>query len=78
MFAGKAKILYRAGFSLFARNLPLPVPSTVFLTAEGAGAPGLKAEYFSNTSLSGKPALTRVDPQIQFDWNAAAPAPGVP
>jgi beta-glucosidase len=38
----------------------------------------LKAEYFSTPDFSGKPALTRVDPQIQFDWGAAAPAPGIP
>jgi len=29
---------------------------------------GLKAEYFNNTSLAGGPALTRVDPQIDFSW----------
>src|ERR1035441_7880886 len=27
--------------------------------------------------LSGKPALTRTDEQIDFDWNAASPAAGV-
>ena len=53
------------------------MPRTVFHTAEGGSTQGLKAEYFSNTDFSGKPVLTRVDPQIQFDWDAAAPVPGV-
>ena len=75
-FAGKAKVLYSQG-SPYLVELPLPVPRTVFHTAEGVSTEGLKAEYFSNTDLSGKPAHTRVDPQIQFDWDAAAPVPGV-
>ncbi|MBL7188297.1 MAG: carbohydrate binding domain-containing protein [Phycisphaerae bacterium] len=29
---------------------------------------GLKAEYFDNRNLAGEPILTRVDPQIDFDW----------
>ncbi len=73
VFAGKAKILYAQG-SPFMEGISLPVPRTVFHT--GAGTEGLKAEYFANTTLAGKPVLTRVDPQIQFDWNSAAPVPG--
>jgi len=30
---------------------------------------GLKAEYFNNTTLIGGPALTRIDPQINFNWS---------
>jgi beta-glucosidase len=75
-FASKARVLYSQG-SPYLVEQPLPVPRTVFRTSEGAGKEGLKAEYFSNTDLSGKPVLTRVDPQIQFDWDAAAPVPGV-
>ncbi|MFH1717150.1 MAG: PA14 domain-containing protein, partial [Planctomycetota bacterium] len=29
---------------------------------------GLKAEYFNNTTLSGEPVVTAVEPQIDFDW----------
>ena len=29
---------------------------------------GLKAYYFNNTTLSGTPALTRIDREINFDW----------
>ena len=75
IFAGKAKIVYAQG-SPYVEQLSVPVPSSVFHQPGGAG-PGLKGEYFSNTDFSGKPVLTRVDPQIQFDWRAAAPVPGV-
>jgi beta-glucosidase len=76
-FAGKAEVLYSQG-SPFVTELPLPVPRTAFQTSGITGGDGLKAEYFAKANFSGKPALVRVDPQIQFDWSAAAPAPGVP
>jgi beta-glucosidase len=54
-----------------------PIPSEVFVPARGVeGEHGLKAEYFTNTSLSGKPALTRLDDHVEFDWKGP-PAPGV-
>ncbi len=77
LFEGKAKVLYSQG-SPYLEGFPIPVPRTAFHTGEGANTQGLKAEYFPNMELSGKPLLTRIDPQIQFDWNTAAPAKGVP
>ena len=32
---------------------------------------GLKGEYFNNTTLSGEPVLTRIDPGINFTWSAS-------
>jgi PA14 domain len=40
--------------------------------------PDWKGEYFSNMNLSGSPALTRNDKNIDFNWGAGAPAPGLP
>ncbi len=34
---------------------------------------GLKAEYFNNITLEGKPALERVDPVIDFRWTLFSP-----
>ena len=76
-FAGKAEVLYSQG-SPFVQELPVPVPRTAFQTSGAAKTAGLKAEYFSKAEISGKPALVRVDPTIQFDWSAASPAPGIP
>jgi beta-glucosidase len=42
------------------------------------GAPGLRAEYFSNRTLSGAPALSRVDTKIDFQWGNGSPAQSLP
>ncbi|SDN22597.1 glycoside hydrolase family 3 C-terminal domain-containing protein [Actinacidiphila guanduensis] len=39
---------------------------------------GLKGEYFANKTLSGTPAVTRDDPNIDFDWGTGSPAAGIP
>ncbi|MEW2519227.1 glycoside hydrolase family 3 C-terminal domain-containing protein [Actinacidiphila alni] len=39
---------------------------------------GLKGEYFANKTLSGTPAVTRDDPNIDFDWVLGSPADGIP
>ena len=38
---------------------------------------GLRGEYFNNRELKGEPALARTDAQINFDWGAMSPAPGI-
>jgi hypothetical protein len=46
-------------------------------TTAGEGG-GIKGEYFNNMDLSGTPALTRIDPQINFYWNPGPnPPPGI-
>ncbi|WP_254060169.1 glycoside hydrolase family 3 C-terminal domain-containing protein [Granulicella sp. L56] len=75
-FGGQAKVLYAQG-SPYVSELTVPVPRTVFHPAKGSAAFGLKGEYFDNVDLKGKPVVTRVDQQVDFDWNAAAPVPGV-
>jgi alpha-glucosidase (family GH31 glycosyl hydrolase) len=42
------------------------------------GQPGLNAAYFANTNLSGAPTLTRVDPNIDFNWNNGSPGGSMP
>jgi beta-glucosidase len=62
-------ILYAQGSS-YVEGIPVPVPRTLFSS-------GLNAEYFSGAAITGTPVLRRVDRAIDFDWNAASPAPGV-
>jgi beta-glucosidase len=40
---------------------------------DGKSVSGLKGEYFNNTSLDGEPALTRIDPSIDFGWTLFSP-----
>jgi len=72
-----AKIVYAQG-SPYAEGAPLPAPRTLFHPALASAETGLKGEYFSSSKLTGKPTLTRTDAQIDFDWDAARPVPGVP
>jgi hypothetical protein len=46
-----------------------------FTTTDGGG--GIKGEYFNNTDLSGTPALTRIDPDVDFNLTGAT-SPGAP
>ncbi|MFL6427011.1 MAG: glycoside hydrolase family 3 C-terminal domain-containing protein [Acidobacteriaceae bacterium] len=66
-FAG-AHVLYAQG-APYVEGVALPVPRTALK---------VKGEYFANANFSGPPVLTRDDPTINFDWNASAPASGVP
>jgi len=52
------------------------VPASWLTTTNGQ--PGLNAAYFSNTNLDGTPSLTRVDPNIDFNWNGGSPGGSVP
>jgi hypothetical protein len=38
--------------------------------------PGLLGEYFSNISLSGAPAVTRIEQKISFNWANGSPSAG--
>jgi len=71
------KILYAQG-SPFVGNMPLPIPRTQFHPSFLDTRNGLRGEYFANTNFERKPALVEVDPQIDFDWNSASPATGIP
>jgi beta-glucosidase len=66
-FAG-AKVLYAQG-APHAEGVSLPVPRSAL---------HVKGEYFATADLSGAPVFTRDEHTIDFDWNAASPAPGVP
>ena len=72
------KIRYAAGCDLHLPDDYEVIPST-YLIPEGdvTGEHGLLAEYFAGIAPSGKPIATRVDKQIDFNWESNAPAPGL-
>jgi beta-glucosidase len=49
------------------------IPSEHLRPAPGSSERGLRAEYFANRNLEGPPALTRVDPQVDFRWYRGSP-----
>jgi beta-glucosidase len=60
----------------FLDGLSLDPAATVWTHDDGSGTPaqGVTAEYFTNPTLSGAPAVTRTEPQVDLDWNTD-PAP---
>ena len=63
---------WRSLLAALALALAAPVASSA------NGASGLKGEYFANETLTGTPAAERVDATVDFAWEGAAPAAGVP
>jgi glucose/arabinose dehydrogenase/PKD repeat protein len=65
---------YEKGGGAEARASWMPEP-----VGPGACPAGqLRAEYFTNKTLSGTPALVRCETAIDNDWGTGAPAPGLP
>ncbi len=64
------KINYAEGTKLLGETTALPA-SSFYLP--GSNEHGAEGEYFDNKELQGKPAFTRIDPQINFNWGSGAP-----
>jgi hypothetical protein len=45
---------------------------------QSTGTAGWRGSYFPNPDLEGEPVFVRYSPDIDFDWGAGAPAPGLP
>jgi beta-glucosidase len=71
-----ATVTYEPG-ALLTEVSAVPVPATSLRTGGAGSHPGLKAEYFTNEKLHGSPAVTRIDPEVNFDWTSLAPAPAI-
>jgi beta-glucosidase len=71
-----AHVLYAQG-APYADGVSLPVPRTMLHPTASSPEEGLKVEYFRGNKLTGKPVATRIDHEIDFDWNSAAPVVGV-
>lgn len=70
----QAKLTYAEG-APYADGVALTAPRTLFHPAAGDTREGLKAEYFAKPDFA-SPVASRIDPEIDFDWNSAAPVPG--
>jgi beta-glucosidase len=73
---GSGHVLYAEG-SPYVMGGAIPVPRTLFRTGADSNIEGLTGEYFSASSFDGKPELTRVDKEIDFDWANADPVPSL-
>ena len=71
----QADVIYEQG-SPYVGGIDVPAPRTLFRPASGSMTEGLKAEYFAGNEFEGKPVVSRIDSQIDFDWTSASPLPG--
>jgi beta-glucosidase len=70
-----AHVTYAQGSSL-VEGYAIPIEHTALHTFEGDGD-GLTGQYFSTPDLSGKPAVTRIDRNINFNWDKVVPVSGL-
>src|SRR4030042_6298540 len=70
---------------IIVQQRPTPIIPTATPTSNLSPTPVLsipqeawRGEYYGNRSLEGEPALVRTDQEINFRWDAGAPAPGLP
>ncbi|MEH6679173.1 MAG: glycoside hydrolase family 3 N-terminal domain-containing protein [Sediminicola sp.] len=59
------EVWYEEGVPLIVKG---QVIKSEFLHTPDGKQNGLKGEYFNNKNLEGSPVLTRIDPQLEFDW----------
>jgi beta-glucosidase len=55
-----------------------PIPATALTPPAGHVGQGLLGEYFAGKERAGSPKLRRIDATVDFRWELAAPAPGLP
>ena len=54
------------------------VPTSVLHPPNDTTHTGLSGQYFGNDSFSGTPVVTRIDAQIDENWNVVGPGLGLP
>ena len=67
------KINYSPGCGRESFDFVTIPTENLYCLQDGKLEPGLKGEYFNNTSLDGEPALTRIDPSLDFGWTLFSP-----
>ncbi len=69
------KINYAEGCGRKSPEWKIISAENLFTEVIGKTAKGLSAEYFSNLNFTGKPAISRIDEQINFNWTLFSPDP---
>lgn len=73
-----AEVTFAQGCTL-AEGLPYltVIPTDYLYTDSGWSIFGLNAEYFDNKEYKGEPKERRLDPNVNFEWGANDPLPGI-
>jgi beta-glucosidase len=70
----QSKVTYAQGIGLIG-PITKPIPADALFTDRSRKQHGLKADYFDNVNLKGKPALRRVDDSVNFAWGDRGVSP---
>jgi beta-glucosidase len=70
--AADAKVIYAPG-APYVDGFAMPVARTMLHPSENSTESGLRADYYSAPDLSGTPAQSRIDPELNFDWDGVNP-----
>ncbi|HEY9285944.1 MAG TPA: glycoside hydrolase family 3 C-terminal domain-containing protein [Pyrinomonadaceae bacterium] len=70
------QIIHAPGSTLAGEELTA-VPDSALTTGGPGTRAGLRAEFFDNKELRGRPVVKRVDGRVDFDWETGRPAPQV-
>ncbi len=70
-----AQVSYAQGSTLVA-GAAMPIEHTALHPVNGTGY-GLTAEYFNSKDLTGSPAITRTDRNVNFNWDKVVPVEGL-
>lgn len=71
----KVQLNVEKGVELTQLALPSITSDYLSFMDNGKETKGLKAEYFNNMKLEGKPAVVRIDESIDFEWGEGLPHP---
>ncbi len=63
--------------SMSRRDIPTGALRPVVQSVPDGTGRGLAASLFANTTLTGTPAVVRIDPRLDWRWGIAAPASGL-
>jgi beta-glucosidase len=73
----QSKVVYAEGTGLTG-PIVRAIPSDALFTDRSRKQHGLKASYFANVNLKGKPVLKRVDGNVDFSWGDRGASPQLP
>lgn len=71
-----SKVVYSQG-APYADGVALTVSREMLHPSADSREFGLRGEYFASSAMTGSPAASRLDHEVDFDWNSAAPVPGL-
>lgn len=74
---GADKVIYAPG-SILAEGMPAPIPRVYLRPGPDSSEHGIRTEFFASPDFQGEPIASRVDADVDVDWNRVSPVPGVP